>query len=85
MVKLLLAVTIAMPLIGVRIIYSVAAAFADHSASGGSLPVRVIFGTLPEFLAMLVYLSGGLVTHRLARNRMEQKSGSAPGVAYTSV
>lgn len=77
MSKLLLAVIIAMPLIGVRIIYAVAAAFANHSASGGSLPVRIIFGTLPEFLVMITYLSGGLVTHKLARNRVEQRLGPA--------
>ncbi|KAJ5183505.1 hypothetical protein N7492_001121 [Penicillium capsulatum] len=83
--KLLVAVAVAMPLIGVRIIYAVATAFADNSASGGSLPVRVIFGTLPEFLVMITYLSGGLVTHKLARNRQEHKPEPAYNTAYTSV
>lgn len=45
--KLLFAVMVAMPLIGIRIIYAIAIAitFKDHSASGGSMAVRVIFGT----------------------------------------
>jgi hypothetical protein len=35
--KLLFAVMVAMPLIGIRIIYAIAIAFKDHSASGGSM------------------------------------------------
>ena len=76
---------IAMPLIGVRVIYAVASAFAHHSASGGSLSVRVILGTLPEFLVMVNYLTAGVVTRNLPRNRMEQRPEPAYDTAYTSV
>ncbi|CAI7634525.1 unnamed protein product [Penicillium palitans] len=83
--KILLSVMIAMPLIGVRVIYAVASAFAHHSASGGSLPVRVILGTLPEFLVMVNYLTAGVVTRNSARNRVEQRPEPAYDTAYTSV
>lgn len=74
-----------MPLIGVRVIYAVASAFAHHSASGGSFPVRVILGTLPEFLVMVNYLTAGVVTRNLPRNRVEQRPEPAYDAAYTSV
>ncbi|KAJ5083294.1 hypothetical protein N7456_012721 [Penicillium angulare] len=65
--KLLLAVTVALPLLGVRVIYSLAVAFADGRASGGSLAVQVIFGTIPEFLVVINYISAGIVTRNLAQ------------------
>ncbi|KAJ5587013.1 P-loop containing nucleoside triphosphate hydrolase protein [Penicillium hispanicum] len=77
--KLLFALMIAMPLIGVRIIYAVAVAFVDGNASGGSLAVRVIFGTIPEFLIMIDYLSAGLITHNVARERLGGKPDPIPG------
>lgn len=76
---------IAMPLIGVRVIYAVASTFASQSASGGSLPVRVILGTLPEFLVMVNYLTAGVVTRHLPRNRVEQVPEPAYNTAYISV
>ncbi|RAK95444.1 uncharacterized protein BO80DRAFT_497765 [Aspergillus ibericus CBS 121593] len=70
--QILLAVTISMPLIGVRIIYAIATAFATDSFDGGSLPVRIIFGTLPEYLVMLLYVGVGIATRNLARSRLEK-------------
>ncbi|PYI07754.1 hypothetical protein BO78DRAFT_406290 [Aspergillus sclerotiicarbonarius CBS 121057] len=69
--QILLAVTIAMPLIGVLIIYAIATAFTSSSLNGGSLAVRVIFGTVPEYLVMLVYVGVGIVTRNLDRSRLE--------------
>lgn len=62
---------VAMPLIGVRTIYAVVTTFVNGNPSGGSLAVRVIFGTLPEFLVIIDYLSAGLITHNIARERVE--------------
>lgn len=73
---------IALPLIGVRIIYSIVTAFANGS---GSLAVQVIFGTLPEFVVMIVYLSAGVWTRNLARDRAEQKPEPAYDTAYNPV
>ncbi|CAI7652681.1 unnamed protein product [Penicillium pancosmium] len=81
--KLLHAVMIALPLIGVRLIYAIAIVFKYKNAGGGSLAVQVIFGTLPEFLVMITYLSAGLVTHNLARSRCRNKSGPASASNYT--
>jgi len=64
---------IAMPLIGVRVIYSVVIAFVDGRADGGSLAVQVIFGTVPEFLVMITYISAGIVTRNLASDRANLK------------
>ncbi|KAI9926963.1 hypothetical protein ASPWEDRAFT_32921 [Aspergillus wentii DTO 134E9] len=72
--KLLLAITVAMPLIGIRIIYSIATVFSSSGMSGGSLAVRVILGVLPEFLVMIDYVAVGIVTRNLARDRSEQKT-----------
>lgn len=63
--------TAAVPLIGVRIIYTVASVFATSRADGGSLPVQVIFGVLPEFLVMIVYVSAGIMTRGLGSVRYE--------------
>ncbi|KAJ5122108.1 hypothetical protein N7526_009045 [Penicillium atrosanguineum] len=46
--------------------------------------IGVIFGTLPEFLVMSIYLSAGIVTRNLPRDRME-KSRVTDNTAYTSV
>lgn len=64
---------IAMPLIGARVIYSVVIAFVDGRADGGSLAVQVIFGTVPEFLVMITYISAGIVTRNLASDRANLK------------
>lgn len=63
-----------MPLIGIRIIYSIATVFSSSGMSGGSLAVRVILGVLPEFLVMIDYVAVGIVTRNLARDRSEQKA-----------
>ncbi|KAJ6025034.1 hypothetical protein N7540_005831 [Penicillium herquei] len=67
--KLLFAVVIAMPLLGIRVIYSLIIAFVVGRAEGGSLAVQVIFGTVPEFLVMINYLSAGIMTRNMARER----------------
>ncbi|KAJ5638892.1 hypothetical protein N7528_001282 [Penicillium herquei] len=67
--KLLFAVVIAMPLLGVRVIYSLIIAFVDGRAEGGSLAVQVIFGTVPEFLTMINYISAGITTRDMAHER----------------
>lgn len=72
---------VALPLIGVRILYGIAIAFVDGNMLGGSLPVRVIFGTLPEFLVMIAYVAGGLVTRNVAEQRLE---GSKQAMDYTA-
>ncbi|GLB08848.1 hypothetical protein AtubIFM57258_004757 [Aspergillus tubingensis] len=69
--QLLSAITVAMPLIGVRIVYAIVTAFTSSNLEGGSLAVRVIFGTIPEYLVMLVYVGVGVVTRNLARSRVE--------------
>lgn len=60
-----------MPLIGVRIVYAIVTAFTSSNLEGGSLAVRVIFGTIPEYLVMLIYVGVGIVTRNLARSRVE--------------
>jgi hypothetical protein len=82
--KLLLALAIAMPVVGVRIIYAIATAFIYGYSSTASMPVQVVFGTLPEFLVMITYISAGIVTRNLARNRLE-KPQVADHTAYTSI
>ncbi|KAJ6003375.1 hypothetical protein N7451_005922 [Penicillium sp. IBT 35674x] len=72
--KLLWAIMIAMPLIGVRVIYSVAIAFVDGRADGGGLPVQVIFGTIPEFIVMIAYIFAGIMTRKLASDREKMNS-----------
>lgn len=62
---------VALPLIGVRVIYGVAIAFKEPQTRTGSLPVQVIFGTLPEFLTMITYLVAGIMTRNLAKDRKE--------------
>jgi hypothetical protein len=75
--KLLWAVIVAIPLVGVRVIYSVVIAFVDWRADGGSLAVQVVFGTIPEFLVMITYIAAGIVTRNLASDRTKLKSGSS--------
>ncbi|KAJ5085776.1 hypothetical protein N7532_010547 [Penicillium argentinense] len=84
-VKLLFGIMIALPLIGIRLIYAIVVAFKYGSPSGGSLAVEVIFGTLPEFLVMITYLSAGIVTRNLASGRNERGVGPAYDSAYVSV
>ncbi|KAF3393828.1 hypothetical protein F1880_005199 [Penicillium rolfsii] len=81
--KLLWATEIAMPLIGIRILYAIVIVFKDHHASGGGLVVKIILGTIPEFLVMISYLSAGLVTRNLARDRGEK--GPQPANNNTSI
>ncbi|KAJ5818630.1 hypothetical protein N7474_004221 [Penicillium riverlandense] len=78
--KLLIAIMAALPLIGVRILYGIAIAFVDGNMLGGSLPVRVILGTLPEFLVMIAYVGVGLVTRNVAEQRL---AGSKQTMDYT--
>lgn len=75
----------ALPLIGVRVLYGIAIAFVDGNMLGGSLPVRDIFGSLPEFLAMIAYVVGGLVTRNVAEQRLEgsKQARDYTGPAYT--
>jgi hypothetical protein len=82
--KLLLALAIAMPVVGLRVIYAIATAFIYGYSSAAGMPVQVVFGTLPEFLVMITYISAGIVTRNLARNRL-QGSQIADNTAYTSV
>lgn len=60
-----------MPLIGVRIVYAIVTAFTSSNLEGGSLAVCVIFGTIPEYLVMLIYVGVGIVTRNLVRSRVE--------------
>ncbi|KAJ6104985.1 hypothetical protein N7486_003674 [Penicillium sp. IBT 16267x] len=63
-----------MPVVGARVIYSVVIAFVDGRADGGSLAVKVIFGTIPEFLVMITYLSAGIMTRNLVSDRRKMIS-----------
>jgi hypothetical protein len=83
--RLLLAVEIAMPLIGARVLYAIVIAFKYQNASGGSLAVKIIFGTVPEFLVMISYLSAGLITRNLARDRVQKGSQPTYNIAYSAV
>ncbi|KAE8366272.1 hypothetical protein BDV27DRAFT_156128 [Aspergillus caelatus] len=83
--KLLLAVKIAVPLIGVRIVYAIVIAFKYQNISGGSLAVKVVFGILPEFLVMISYLSAGLITRHLDRDRVQKRPQPDSNTAYTCV
>lgn len=60
---------IALPLIGVRVIYGVVVAFKDPQTRTASLPVQVIFSILPEFLVMISYLAAGIATRNLDDER----------------
>lgn len=73
-----------MPLIGVRVIYAIVTTFKYGYFSAAGTPIQVIFGTLPEFLVMITYLSAGIVTRNLARDRL-RKSQVTDNTAYTSV
>ncbi|KAJ5953594.1 hypothetical protein N7454_000490 [Penicillium verhagenii] len=83
--KLLLAVLIAVPLVGGRVIYSAVIAFVDGRADGGSLAVQVIFGTISEFLVMITFVSVGLVTRNLASDRAGLKPASSAAGQRTVV
>lgn len=63
-----------MPLVGARVIYSVVIVFVYGRADGGSLAVQVIFGTMPEFLVMITYISAGIMTRNLASDRVKMNS-----------
>jgi hypothetical protein len=78
--NLLLAIEIAMPLFGVRVLYAIVIAFKYQNSSGGGLAAKVILGTVPEFLTMISYLSAGLVTRNLARDCLEK----GPQPAYNT-
>ena len=72
-----------MPLVGVRAVYVVVCSFKEGVADGGNLAIQVVFGMLPEFLCMISYLTGGIMTCHLAHIRKvlsaeeEQRKGSA--------
>jgi uncharacterized membrane protein len=83
--KLLLALAIAMPLVGVRVLYAIVIAFKYQNSSGEGLATKVILGTIPEFLIMISYLSAGLVTRNLARDRVEKGQQPAYNTSYSSV
>lgn len=80
--KLLLAVEIAMPLIGARVLYAIVIAFKYQNMSGGSPAVRIVFGVVPEFLVVICYLSAGLVTRTLARDCVKMSAQPADQTGY---
>ncbi len=80
--KLLLAVQIVMPLIGARVLYAIVIAFRYQNMSDGSLAMRIVFGVVPEFLIVICYLSAGLVTRTLARDRVKLRTQPAHQTGY---
>lgn len=70
-----------MPLIGIRIVYAIAGAFS----SKGGLAVQVIFGTLPEFLVMIDYVSVGIMTRNLGFYRSKKSPEPTYNTVYTTV
>lgn len=73
-----------MPIIGVRVVYAIATVFKYGYSTKAAMPVQVIFGTLTEFLVIIIYLCAGIVTRNLPRDRLE-KSQVTDNTRYTSV
>ncbi|KAJ6119542.1 hypothetical protein N7523_003822 [Penicillium sp. IBT 18751x] len=82
--KLLLALIIAAPILGMRVVYAIVTVFKYGYSSQASLPVQVIFGTLPEFLVMSTYLYAGIVTRNLPRDRSEKDNTAHASISDPS-
>ncbi|KAJ5629250.1 hypothetical protein N7528_002907 [Penicillium herquei] len=64
---LIYAATIAWPLVGVRLVYVTYDAYVYHIFDQGSIAIQAVFGLLPEFLCMILYLVAGIWTRHLSR------------------
>ncbi|KAJ6780287.1 hypothetical protein PWT90_07527 [Aphanocladium album] len=78
--RIALAVGFALPLIAVRILFSVIAAFANNkhfSIYGGSVGIRVGMATIEEFVVVVMYIALGFTLHRLQKPQEESRPGFA--------
>ena len=73
---------IAMPLVGIRLIYAIATVLKYTSTAGGSLAIQVVLGILLEFLIMITYLFAGICTCNLA-HVSSKKAGVVCDSDYT--
>ncbi|KAJ5945497.1 hypothetical protein N7454_002336 [Penicillium verhagenii] len=75
---LLYAATMAWPLIGFRVVYVVYCGYVYHLFDQGGITILSIFGVLPEFLCMIIYLVSGIWARNLSRThkilRQEEKA-----------
>ncbi|KAJ5545967.1 hypothetical protein N7494_003552 [Penicillium frequentans] len=64
---LLYAATIAWPLVGFRVVYVTYCGYVYHIFDQGGITIVSVFGLLPEFLCMVIYLGAGIWTRNLSR------------------
>ncbi|KAJ6005561.1 hypothetical protein N7451_003505 [Penicillium sp. IBT 35674x] len=64
---LLYAATISWPLVGFRVVYVVYCGYVYHIFDQGGITIVSVFGVLPEFLCMVIYLGAGIWTRNLSR------------------
>ncbi|KAJ6144457.1 hypothetical protein N7470_008352 [Penicillium chermesinum] len=80
--QLLIAASIALPLIGVRVISFLIIALKEGEyafITGGGVAYEAFLGTLPEFLTMLSLLTGGLLTWQLGSKRRAERKAKKHG------
>ncbi|KAJ5656721.1 hypothetical protein N7507_008671 [Penicillium longicatenatum] len=75
---LLYAATISWPLVGFRVVYVTYCGYVYHIFDQGGITIMSVFGVLPEFLCMMIYLGAGIWTRNLSRThktlRQEEKA-----------
>lgn len=74
MLKLLYATLIAIPLIGVRVVYATVCYAGNSETATNSVPLKVIFGVVPEMIVVVVFVLMGILTQDLGILRKIEKS-----------
>ncbi|KAJ5746387.1 hypothetical protein N7520_011569 [Penicillium odoratum] len=86
---LLYAATAAWPLVGFRVVYVTYCGYVYHIFDQGGITIVSIFGVLPEFLCMTIYLTSGIWTRNLSRThkilRQEEKAAKKQAKAAMTV
>ncbi len=75
--RIAMAVGFALPLIAIRILFSIIAAFANNkhfSIYGGSAGIRVAMATVEEFIVVVMYIALGFTLHRLQEPQPEPEN-----------
>ncbi|OJJ42751.1 hypothetical protein ASPZODRAFT_20276 [Penicilliopsis zonata CBS 506.65] len=67
--RLLYAVMICLPFVGMRMVYATIVYAADNTTAESSFGLRVAFGVVTEFVVAIVLLVAGVMTRNLQRER----------------
>lgn len=74
--RIAMVVGLALPLIAVRILFSIIAAFANNkhfSMYGGSVGIRVGMATIEEFIVVVMYIALGFTLQKLQKPQVESR------------